>query len=262
MDGIACLPPFPPTAVTMRFSPPATATAAVFVCCCIHPQYYFFVQSFSLIPKRPKATPLHTSTINTSLAPRLKPSASCNTLAATSIPTDAIPPSLISSSNHWGNVAALAFTASFAQLLGKTTLIGNLLGAPVTAMALTFVLSSVGCMPSFVSSSASWSTLLPSGGSPSSTCKRHGMKCSWSVFVLYTLLTMRRCLLPCSLTNYFSDSGNSVASSWNKPTGESITTVWQSTWELRRCITRFFVRSQCCICIQHLQCPTYITTQQ
>jgi len=80
-------------------------------------------------------------------------------------------PSLISSSNHWGNVAALSFTASLAQLLGKKTLVGKLLGAPVTAMAVAFVLSSVGFLPSSLSSTSAkeWMTVLPPGGSPSSS---------------------------------------------------------------------------------------------
>lgn len=87
-------------------------------------------------------------------------------------------PSLISASNNWGNVAALSFTASFAQLLGKKTLVGKLLGAPVTAMAIAFVLSSVGIIPSTTSFSPStssstlsteWMTILPPGGSQAST---------------------------------------------------------------------------------------------
>ena len=79
-------------------------------------------------------------------------------------------PSLISSSDNWGNVAALSFTASFAQLLGKKTLVGKLLGAPVTAMALAFVLSSVGFIPPSLSApAADWMTILPPGGSPSSS---------------------------------------------------------------------------------------------
>jgi hypothetical protein len=85
-----------------------------------------------------------------------------------SIPSS-VPPSLISQSNDWGNIAVLSFAASLAQLLGKTTLVGKLLGAPVTAMALTFVLSSLSIFPSSIRSTANWSTLLPSGGSPSST---------------------------------------------------------------------------------------------
>lgn len=80
-------------------------------------------------------------------------------------------PSLISASNNWGNVAALSFTASFAQLLGKKTLVGKLLGAPVTAMAVAFILSSVGFIPSTtsLSSSTEWMTILPPGGSQAST---------------------------------------------------------------------------------------------
>lgn len=82
-------------------------------------------------------------------------------------PTDAS--SIISSSNNWGNIAALSFTASLAQLLGRTTLVGKLLGAPVTAMALTFVLSSVGWIPTLSSSGLTWNTLLPPGGSQASS---------------------------------------------------------------------------------------------
>ena len=74
--------------------------------------------------------------------------------------------SIISSTNNWGNIAALSFAASLAQLLGKTTLISKLLGAPVTAMALTFVLSSVSWIPSL---SGQWKCLLPPGGSSAST---------------------------------------------------------------------------------------------
>jgi uncharacterized membrane protein len=97
--------------------------------------------------------------------------------AAAAVPNDIVP-SLISASNNWGNVAVLSFTASFAQLLGKKTLVGKLLGAPVTAMAIAFVLSSVGIIPSATSSfssstssssSTEWMTILPPGGSQAST---------------------------------------------------------------------------------------------
>lgn len=99
-----------------------------------------------------------------------------------SVPLDVVlsSSSIISSTNNWGNIATLSLTASLAQLLGKTTLIGKLLGAPVTAMALTFCLSSVNWIPTLssatVSSAASsststikWNTLLPPGGSLAST---------------------------------------------------------------------------------------------
>ena len=83
--------------------------------------------------------------------------------------------SIISPSDAWANVAVLSFAASLAQLLGRTTSIGRLLGAPVTAMALSFALSSVDwipCGPSLAetSTSTSWtiSTLLPPGGSSAS----------------------------------------------------------------------------------------------
>ncbi len=95
--------------------------------------------------------------------------------AAAAAPNNIVP-SLISASNNWGNVAALSFTASFAQLVGKKTLVGKLLGAPVTAMAIAFILSSVGFIPSATpfssstsSSSTEWMTILPPGGSQAST---------------------------------------------------------------------------------------------
>jgi hypothetical protein len=88
--------------------------------------------------------------------------------------------SLLSPSDTWGNIATLAFSASLAQLLGKSTTIGKLLGAPVTAMALTFALSSIGWIPTRIITSSSsssmmsssiwkWKTLLPPGGSPTSS---------------------------------------------------------------------------------------------
>ena len=53
---------------------------------------------------------------------------------------------LIGATDTWGNIASLTGTASIAQIIGKTTTIGRLLGPPVTAMALTFVLASVGVL--------------------------------------------------------------------------------------------------------------------
>ena len=50
----------------------------------------------------------------------------------------------IEASDTWGNWAALTGTATISQVLGKATRIGRLLGPPVTAMALTFGLASVG----------------------------------------------------------------------------------------------------------------------
>jgi hypothetical protein len=78
--------------------------------------------------------------------------------------------SIISPSDSWGNVAALSFAASLAQLLGRTTAIGKLLGAPVTAMALSFALSSVDWLPR-ASTTTSWTfvPLLPPGGSIASS---------------------------------------------------------------------------------------------
>jgi uncharacterized membrane protein len=53
---------------------------------------------------------------------------------------------LIAPSDTWGNIAALSGSASLAQVIGKTTVVGRLLGPPVTAMALTFMLASVGVL--------------------------------------------------------------------------------------------------------------------
>lgn len=53
---------------------------------------------------------------------------------------------LIASGDCWGNWAVLTGTAAAAQILGTTTAIGQLLGPPVTAMALTFVLASIGVL--------------------------------------------------------------------------------------------------------------------
>eukprot|EP00986_Skeletonema_menzelii_P003759 scaffold1202_cov149-Skeletonema_menzelii.AAC.4 len=117
--------------------------------------------------------PSFTKRMNTMPAQTLNTIAISHTMPSSVTSLYAMPsPSLISSSNHWGNVAALSFTASLAQLLGKTTLVGKLLGAPVTAMAVAFVLSSVGVIPSFVSTTSApteWLTVLPPGGSPSSS---------------------------------------------------------------------------------------------
>ncbi len=86
--------------------------------------------------------------------------------------------SILSPSDTWGNIATLAFSASVAQLVGKTTTAGKLLGAPVTAMALTFALSSIGWIPTRITSTTSsgtpsslwkFKTLLPPGGSPTSS---------------------------------------------------------------------------------------------
>lgn len=51
---------------------------------------------------------------------------------------------LVHPADTWGNVATLAFSAASAQILGTTTAVGKLLGPPVTAMALSFVLASIG----------------------------------------------------------------------------------------------------------------------
>ncbi|KAG7339090.1 putative integral membrane protein [Nitzschia inconspicua] len=54
--------------------------------------------------------------------------------------------SLIPYDDTWGNLAVLTGSATGAQFLGNTTRIGQLLGPPVTAMALTFALASIGVL--------------------------------------------------------------------------------------------------------------------
>jgi len=56
--------------------------------------------------------------------------------------------SLISQTDNWGNVATLTTISALSQKLGKTTTIGKLLGAPVTAMFLAFIAGSIGILPS------------------------------------------------------------------------------------------------------------------
>ena len=62
-----------------------------------------------------------------------------------SLPSPSNP--LISAGDDMGNAAAVLTCATIAQFLGKSTSIGRLLGPPVTAMALTFLLASIGIMP-------------------------------------------------------------------------------------------------------------------
>jgi uncharacterized membrane protein len=51
---------------------------------------------------------------------------------------------LVNANDAWGNWSVLTGTAAIAQVLGKTTVIGRLLGPPVTAMAMTFGLATIG----------------------------------------------------------------------------------------------------------------------
>jgi uncharacterized membrane protein len=53
---------------------------------------------------------------------------------------------LIGADDAWGNWAVLAGTATAAQVLGRTTAVGRLLGPPVTAMAMTFLFATVGVL--------------------------------------------------------------------------------------------------------------------
>jgi hypothetical protein len=54
--------------------------------------------------------------------------------------------SLIPYNDEWGNLAVLAGTSVIAQILGTRTRIGKLLGSPVSAMAITFALASIGIL--------------------------------------------------------------------------------------------------------------------
>lgn len=51
---------------------------------------------------------------------------------------------LITADDSWGNYAVLTGVAASSQILGNQTAIGRLLGPPVTAMACTFALASIG----------------------------------------------------------------------------------------------------------------------
>ena len=76
---------------------------------------------------------------------------------AFSLPTFLPSPSspLVSAADDYGNASAVLLCATLAQLLGKTTALGKLLGPPVTAMTLTFFFASVGIMPPGGSAGAS-----------------------------------------------------------------------------------------------------------
>lgn len=54
---------------------------------------------------------------------------------------------LIQKNDSWGNIATICATASVSHGIGKSTAIGQLLGPPVTAMAIAFLLGSVGFLP-------------------------------------------------------------------------------------------------------------------
>jgi uncharacterized membrane protein len=54
--------------------------------------------------------------------------------------------SLIGVDDVWGNWATLSGIAALAQILGRKTMIGKLLGPPVTAMALSFVAATIGIL--------------------------------------------------------------------------------------------------------------------
>jgi uncharacterized membrane protein len=53
---------------------------------------------------------------------------------------------IIGPEDNWGNWAVLSGLAALAQVLGQRTVLGKLLGPPVTAMALSFVAATVGIL--------------------------------------------------------------------------------------------------------------------
>ena len=83
---------------------------------------------------------------------RIVPSSSrCYAIATTApllklLPTIPFSGPLIPAHSDWGNWAALMGLACLSQHWGRTTTVGRLLGAPVTAMALTFLCASIGIL--------------------------------------------------------------------------------------------------------------------
>jgi len=88
--------------------------------------------------------------IQRSYGKRVVPSAPSSTRASSRVrPLQALQlPSipLVTATDTWGNWATLTGTATISQVLGKSTRVGRLLGPPVTAMAITFFLASVGIL--------------------------------------------------------------------------------------------------------------------
>lgn len=66
--------------------------------------------------------------------------------SSTHMPSKTQVASMIDASNTWGNIAGLSGAAAAGQILGKSTKIGKLLGPPVSAMAISFTLASVGIL--------------------------------------------------------------------------------------------------------------------
>ena len=75
-----------------------------------------------------------------------QPISSDRQLQHSNIPSSTALGSLVGAHDSWGNLATLSAVGVAAQKLGTTTKVGKLLGAPVTAMALTFWLASVGVL--------------------------------------------------------------------------------------------------------------------
>eukprot|EP00980_Cylindrotheca_fusiformis_P029328 scaffold23297_cov132-Cylindrotheca_fusiformis.AAC.6 len=65
---------------------------------------------------------------------------------ASRLPSNTRVAAMIDASNTWGNIAGLSGAGVAGQILGNRTKIGKLLGPPVSAMAISFALASVGVL--------------------------------------------------------------------------------------------------------------------
>jgi uncharacterized membrane protein len=98
------------------------------------------VRGFSSSPQRVNVKP--TLTWSPFLVSRTPTTRKPDSLSLVALSTS----SLIGASDTWGNLATLTGNAALAQVLGRKTKIGRLLGGPVTAMAITFFIASIGIL--------------------------------------------------------------------------------------------------------------------
>jgi len=73
-------------------------------------------------------------------------SKAATSLHASSVPT--IPATLLSKTDTWGNWMVLMGNAALAIVMSKRTTVGKLLGPPITALALTFLMATIRILPS------------------------------------------------------------------------------------------------------------------
>ena len=131
--------------------------------------------------------------------------------------------SIISTGDTWGNIAVLSATATVSQTLGNTTKIGRLLGPPVTAMAIAFILGSIGVLPSGGSSGSRVlqllslqlaTPLLLLGADVRSAQKRCGpLLIAFILASLGTIIASSLAMIPCSglLTSAMGKDGLKIA---------------------------------------------------